>query len=380
MSAGSFADFISAIGQEESGGNYAWVSSAGYIGKFQFGEEALQAVGFYDGDSAPQTLDFSGGWTALAASYGITSKASFLASPAGQDAAESAWLAKAEADIVSLGLKAYEGHDVAGIHITDSGLLAGVSAVGVWALKDFLVSGGAVDPTEYYGTPVSTYLREFGGYDTPWTAAAAGPSGLSLAGGAGDDTLSGGAGADTITGGDGRNLLTGADGADSIQGGAGPDTINGNQGADTLHGGAGDDIVFGGQGDDQLFGDDGADWLNGNKGDDTVYGGAGNNTLYGGQGDDSLVGGAGNDWLSGDRGTNVLFGGAGADTFHAGLGVDRVLDFHAAEGDHVQLDPGAAYQLAQVGADAVITLAGGGQMTLVGVELSTLPSGWIFEG
>ena len=34
--------------------------------------------------------------------------------------------------------------------------------------------------------------------------------------------------------------------------------------------------------------------------------------------------------------------------------------------------------VAQVGADTVINMTGGGQMVLVGVQLSTLPDGWIF--
>jgi serralysin len=47
-------------------------------------------------------------------------------------------------------------------------------------------------------------------------------------------------------------------------------------------------------------------------------------------------------------------------------------------GDHVQLDPAAHYTVSQVGADAMITMGGGEQMTLVGVSSSTLPPGWIF--
>jgi serralysin len=102
--------------------------------------------------------------------------------------------------------------------------------------------------------------------------------------------------------------------------------------------------------------------------------------LRGGQGDDSIAGGAGNDWISGDRGNDTLSGGAGADTFHtaSGAGIDRVLDFHLSEGDRVQLDPGTHYTVNQVGADTVIDMGGGDQMILVGVQSSTLTSGWIF--
>jgi len=111
-------------------------------------------------------------------------------------------------------------------------------------------------------------------------------------------------------------------------------------------------------------------------------GGGGNEVVRGGQGDDSLSGGGGNDFVSGDRGNDTESGGAGADTFHGSqdAGVDRVLDFHIAEGDRVMLDPGTTYTVSQVGADTVIDMGAGNQMILVGVQMSTLTGAWIFEG
>jgi serralysin len=44
----------------------------------------------------------------------------------------------------------------------------------------------------------------------------------------------------------------------------------------------------------------------------------------------------------------------------------------------VQVDPGTTYTVSQVGADTVIDMGNGDQMILVGVNLSTLGSGWIF--
>jgi Ca2+-binding RTX toxin-like protein len=201
-----------------------------------------------------------------------------------------------------------------------------------------------------------------------------------LAGGTGNDTLQGGVGDDMLDGGVGQNYMRGGDGQDQMVGGSGFDDINGNAGNDTESGGFGDDWVVGGKDNDRLSGDSGADIVWGNLGNDTLDGGFDNDQVRGGQGDDVLTGGAGDDFVSGDRGNDTVSGGFGADIFHGSqdAGIDRVLDFNLAEGDRVMLDPRTTYTLAQVGADTVIDMGAGNQMILVGVQLSTLPSGWIF--
>lgn len=200
-----------------------------------------------------------------------------------------------------------------------------------------------------------------------------------LSGNAGQDRIFAGAGNDTVDGGSGVGYLRGEDGDDSLVGGASFDDLHGNQGNDTASGGLGDDWVVGGKDDDRLFGDDGADLVYGNLGDDTLDGGNGADVVRGGQGNDTLMGGAGNDFVSGDRGDDTMTGGAGADLFHSSsdAGLDRVLDFNAAEGDRVLLDPGTTYSVAQVGADVVVTMSAG-QVVLVGVQLAALQPGWIF--
>jgi Ca2+-binding RTX toxin-like protein len=195
------------------------------------------------------------------------------------------------------------------------------------------------------------------------------------------NALVGGGGNDTLEGGAGQDYLRGETGNDLIRGGDGFDDTHGNLGADTIFGGAGADWVVGGQGDDLLFGEGEDDLVYGNLGDDTLSGGEGNDTIRGGQHGDTLDGGAGTDFLSGDRGDDAITGGAGADTFNffADAGADRVLDFSYLHGDRVRLEPGSAYAVAQVGADAVITV-GSGQMALIGMQLSSLPADWIFVG
>ncbi len=196
-----------------------------------------------------------------------------------------------------------------------------------------------------------------------------------------DNRLTGGSGGDTIEGGTGLDVLRGEAGDDSIAGGAGFDDTHGNMGDDTIRGGAGDDWVVGGKDQDQLFGDEGHDVVLGNIGADTLYGGEGDDVVRGGQDDDWVVGSEGADFVSGDRGNDTLHGGSGADRFHtfAEAGIDRVMDFNRAEGDRVELLPGAlaTTTFSQVGADVVIESGGGGQLILVGVQLSSLTDGWI---
>lgn len=196
-----------------------------------------------------------------------------------------------------------------------------------------------------------------------------------------DNRLTGGSGADTIEGGTGLDFLRGEDGDDLILGGADFDDAHGNMGNDTVQGGAGDDWVVGGKDQDLLSGDDGRDVVLGNIGADTVNGGDGDDVVRGGQDGDRVDGGAGDDFVSGDRGDDTLYGGAGADRFHtfAEGGIDRVMDFNRAEGDRVELLPGAlaATTFSQVGADVVIESGGGAQLILVGVQLSSLTDGWI---
>ncbi|WP_374471684.1 DUF4347 domain-containing protein [Phenylobacterium sp.] len=219
-------------------------------------------------------------------------------------------------------------------------------------------------------------------------------------GGAGADLVHGNAGADTVNGGDGGDLVYGGKGSDRLwgdaggdtvsgdlgedflQGNAGADSLDGGEGADTVHGGQDGDVAWGGAGDDAVSGDFGDDAVHGGQGNDTVRGGEGADVVRGGQGADLLRGEAADDWLSGDLGDDTLAGGAGADTFHlfAGAGADLVLDFDRGQGDRVQLLPGQAYSLSQVGADTVIDLGAGTKMVLANVQLAGLDVGWIPGG
>ena len=162
------------------------------------------------------------------------------------------------------------------------------------------------------------------------------------------------------------------------------DDINGNKGNDTIDGGSGgSDWLVGGQGDDSITAHSGGNLLYGNLGNDTLQGGNGQDILRGGQGDDVIVAGSGHAYISGDLGNDTETGGSGPDLFHGSqnIGIDEITNFNYAKGDRVELDPGTnVVSETQVGANTVIDMGGGNQMILQNVQLSSLPTDWLFFG
>ncbi|OHB26912.1 MAG: hypothetical protein A2790_13720 [Phenylobacterium sp. RIFCSPHIGHO2_01_FULL_69_31] len=240
--------------------------------------------------------------------------------------------------------------------------------------------GQVVFEVSGFSVPVSTFVGWVETNDNEAARSTILGGADTITGSAAADVMRGYAGDDIIRGGEGTNYLRGDEGNDSIVGGTGFDDINGNMGNDTCVSGGGDDWVVGGRDNDSLAGGAGQNLVYGNLGADTCEGGDGNDVVRGGQDNDLINGGGGADYVSGDKGSDTVTGGAGADIFHTfgDAGVDRVTDFSLAEGDRVQVDPGTQYTVSQVGADTVISMTGGGQMTLVGVQMSSLTAGWIF--
>lgn len=141
-----------------------------------------------------------------------------------------------------------------------------------------------------------------------------------LYGGQGNDTIYAGSGENTLSGDAGSDRIFAGVGNDSVHGGGGNDELFGGDGQDTLHGDAGADALGGGHGNDKLYGGAGHDGLSGETGRDVLSGGEGNDTLYGGAGADLLMGDAGNDLLYAGFGADSLFGGAGRDVLFAYAG------------------------------------------------------------
>ncbi|AWA31320.1 peptidoglycan-binding protein LysM [Flavobacterium magnum] len=136
----SFTGFKEAIAFKESQGQYKLVNSFGYMGKYQFGTSALRSVG-------------------------ITSNSLFLNDPQLQEKAFSALIAKNKWELRDE-IAEYEGKVVAGIKVTESGMLAAAHLLGAGSVKKFLRHDGRKKIVDGFGTSLRSYLRKYAGYDT----------------------------------------------------------------------------------------------------------------------------------------------------------------------------------------------------------------------
>lgn len=135
----SFIDFKEALAVKESNGDYKAVNSYGYMGKYQFGKGTLKFIGLKN------TQDF-------------------LNNPALQEKAFVAYVQKNKW-ILRNEIKKYIGKTIAGIHITESGILAAAHLGGAGSVQDFLRSNGSNSFADGYGTNIKTYLKTFANYD-----------------------------------------------------------------------------------------------------------------------------------------------------------------------------------------------------------------------
>ena len=140
-----FIGFKEAIGFKESQGKYKKINTLGYLGKYQFGVETLKTIGI---KNSPQ----------------------FLSSPKMQEKAFVALLAKNKYLLRDV-IEKYEGKVVAGIQVTESGILAAAHLGGAGSVKKFFRSNGTRYLRDAYGTSVRSYMKAFGGYDTSFIVA-----------------------------------------------------------------------------------------------------------------------------------------------------------------------------------------------------------------
>jgi hypothetical protein len=136
----TFTGFKESLAYRESRGRYKQINTYGYMGKYQFGAAALKAVG-------------------------ISNHHKFLNSPSLQENAFVALLAVNKAALAKE-IEEFNGKEIAGIKVTESGILAAAHLVGAGSVKRFFRSNGSVRIRDGYGTSLRSYLRDYAGYDT----------------------------------------------------------------------------------------------------------------------------------------------------------------------------------------------------------------------
>lgn len=108
--------------------------SSGALGRYQFVPTALRDIGWMDAD---------GGWTATAARQGVTDEQSFLANPAAQEAAMTAFLARQETILDRGGSLAAAGGtitllDGSSLTLTEGAMVAAAHRRGAGTLARYL--------------------------------------------------------------------------------------------------------------------------------------------------------------------------------------------------------------------------------------------------
>lgn len=157
----------------------------GYLGLFQFGEEALYELGYYAGyhnilygdlknnpslkqkwQSQFSNNNWSGRWTGK---RNINSKSDFLNNPQVQYEIIKEWIAYLCKQLRNNCINEYYGKTVGGVEITESGAIAGAHLVGLAGLGAFLgipkKAYAGKKQTDGNGTHIKQYIKDFGGFD-----------------------------------------------------------------------------------------------------------------------------------------------------------------------------------------------------------------------
>lgn len=135
-----FIGFKEALAFKESQGKYNKINTLGYLGKYQFGKTTLESIGVKDSSQ-------------------------FMSNPKLQEKAFVVLLKKNKWELRNE-IKEFRGKVINGIRITESGILAAAHLGGAGSVKRFLNSNGKKKRKDQYGTSISSYMKQFGGFET----------------------------------------------------------------------------------------------------------------------------------------------------------------------------------------------------------------------
>ena len=130
--------FLTDIGFRESGNRYDITNTWGYMGKYQFGKSTLKGLGF-----------------------NVTRK-EFLNNPQLQEEAMMALLNHNKEKLQQY-IDIYDGQTINGMYISESGILAAAHLGGQGSVKRYFKNGKVFK--DAYGTKITSYMKQFSGYD-----------------------------------------------------------------------------------------------------------------------------------------------------------------------------------------------------------------------
>ena len=130
--------FLHDIGHRESGNRYDITNTWGYMGRYQFGKSTLKGLGFN------------------------VTKQEFLNNPHLQDSAMMALLNHNKEKLQTY-IDIFDGQTVNGMYVSESGILAAAHLGGQGSVKRYFKNGKIF--SDAYGTKITSYMKQFSGYD-----------------------------------------------------------------------------------------------------------------------------------------------------------------------------------------------------------------------
>ncbi|WP_448761633.1 hypothetical protein [Acinetobacter tandoii] len=195
----NLAGFIEAVSFKESSSNLqlplnhpvniesaSIVNESGFMGLFQWGEEALYDLGYYLGDQGISYADIknadknsslrtnwqkqfnSNNWVGRwSGKRNISSKKDFLKSPETQYEIIKEWIKYLCNQLRNNNFNEHFGRTIQGVEITESGAIAGMHLVGIGGLGAFLGISKFKGQKQIDGnkTHIKKYIEDFGGFD-----------------------------------------------------------------------------------------------------------------------------------------------------------------------------------------------------------------------
>ena len=152
---------------DEINKNAAWnKNSIGFVGYFQFGEDALIDCGYYNprikNTDKYRSNDWTGSWTGK---DNIKTFQDFRVSADIQIKAFNMWIDIQCYRARNLNINEFYGVCIDNVEITESGCIAAGHLKGPESVLEYLTSGGGVNGKDKFNTSVGNYIRELAHYD-----------------------------------------------------------------------------------------------------------------------------------------------------------------------------------------------------------------------